>query len=141
MRINNSTNKDFFSLRVFFFHEILKVSYILSFLIKGTRNERKVLATSPRSDLRQYKSGMAAACKASTKRPCEDEAEVKINYRKALTHVSMGLTKFSKFSVARDYISLLLVFLPPCHLYICIFLLLTGSANSCQLIAQTILFR
>ena len=76
MRINNIRT---FSLQIFFFHEILKVSYILCFLIKGTRNERKVLATSPHSDLRQYKSGMAAACKASTKRPCEDEAEVKIN--------------------------------------------------------------
>lgn len=43
---------------------------------KGTTNERKVLATSPRSDLHEYKSGMAVASTTSTKRPCEDEAEV-----------------------------------------------------------------
>ena len=56
----------------------MKVSYILCFLIKGTRNERKVLATSPRSDLCEYKSDMPSSKASKTmKRPCEDEPEVK----------------------------------------------------------------
>jgi len=78
---------------------------------KGTRNERKVLATSPRSDLCEYKSGMPTSKASKTvKRPCEDAPEVeskrprtaqgrddlnhrKINYNMNLTSDSMVVEK------------------------------------------------
>lgn len=127
-------------LRVFSFHEILKVSYILCFLIKGTRNERKVLATSPRSDLREYKSGMAATSKTSTKRPCEDEAGVKINTLNRYTYQWISQTFQNVQLQEITQVCCLSSCIP--FIYISVFsLLLTGSTNCCQLIKQTLLFR
>ena len=68
-----------------------KVTYILCFLIEGTRNERKVLATSPRSDLCKYKSGISPSkAPKSMKRPCEDEPEVnQVNYLNSDTCINV----------------------------------------------------
>lgn len=121
-------------LRVFSFHEILKVSYTLCFLIKGTRNERKVLATSPHSDLREYKSGMAATSKTSTKRPCEDEAEVQINSLNNRYTYQWIWQTFQNVQLQEiTQVCCLSSCIP--FIYISVFsLLLTGSTNCCQLI-------
>lgn len=72
----NSTSKGFFIMNLLLSWNY--ESFLYSLFLKGTRNERKVLATSPRSDLHEYKSDMPSSKAPKTmKRPCEGEPEVK----------------------------------------------------------------
>lgn len=76
----------------------------LNLFLKGTGNERKVLATSPRSDLREYRSGMPAlTASKSVKRPCEDEQVKFCSIILTLTHVLLYLYIQSKYKFWQNF--------------------------------------